>query len=113
MLLALGFLAMALGSGRDVDLIDFEQLKTYFFLGIFVVTYFVLRSVRKPEYSRNLVLTVAAFFLLLGSCYSMLVMFADILEHEGSGMYIISGVLVIGIVNGLFLCCVFLSRYRG
>lgn len=112
MILSIGFLGIALGAGDVFNLSDPFQVRMCVYASVFTITYFLLRAVRKAStsaYSRTL--HWVAFGLLLISCFGL----TEILARIGMSAYIslnlIAVALFIGIANGLFLCCVFLSRY--
>ena len=114
MILALGFFALALGSGLQFTIADASQLKMYGFIILFVVTYFFLRMVRikkeRNAYSNRL--HWFTFGLLFISCFGLVEIIGDIIEIQSGVSYFLVSALLIGILNGLFLCCVFLSRKR-
>lgn len=114
MILAVGFFAMALGSGHRLTVTDTAQLKMYAFIVLFVVTYFFLRMIRietKRNSYRNR-LHWFTFGLLFVSCLGLVEIIADITHGQGEISFFLVSVLLTGILNGLFLCCVFLSRRR-
>lgn len=114
MILAVGFFAVALGSGHRFTATDTSQLKTYGFIVLFVVSYFFLRMIRikkdRNTYSNRL--HWFTFGLLFVSCFGLVEIISDIMVVQTVVSYFLVSTLLIGILNGLFLCCVFLSRKR-